>query len=144
MRIRTMLPLVLLAACAPATAGGGFPSMHQGIMGSYAATFTAADMSTAAPLQVREQLAGTWGLAFNEENHFAVTHNGQQVLEGRYQVEGDRILFGEGETGPYACNTPATYTWRVSGGQLAFAPVGADACDGRRLAITARPFTRSP
>lgn len=93
---------------------------------------------------MRSGSVGAWGLAFHGGDHFVVTHNGKQVVEGPYRVSGNQIMFATGESGPYACNTPATYTWQISNGQLTFTPVGQDACVGRVLAITSRPFTRRP
>ena len=53
-------------------------------------------------------------------------------------------MFATGESGPYACNTPATYASQLSNGQLTFTQVGQDTCQGRVLAITSRPLTRQP
>jgi hypothetical protein len=129
MRIRSMLSLaVLLAACTPAAAPAPAPMARAGIVGDYTTTLP----------------SGTWALAFHEGNHFVVSHNGSQVAQGPYRVNGDRIVFPVGETGPYACDTAAEYTWRVTGNELSFAPVGTDACDGRTMAIASRPFTRTP
>jgi hypothetical protein len=148
------LPLLLLAACAPAAqpAADGAPPMEAqptvsagpGIMGDYTLTLTEADVPASASAEMRSGMPGRWGLAFHGGNHFVVTHNGSEVVQGSYRVEGDRIMFSTGETGPYACNVEATYTWRVSNGQLTFTPVGSDACEGRVLALTTRPYARTP
>ena len=142
MRIPAMLSLLLLAACS--VSAGGYSTPRGGIMGNYSATLAAGDFPATAPAEMRSQLAGPWMLAFHEGNHFVVSQNGSEVVQGHYEVNGDQISFGMGETGPYACNTPATYTWRVSGNQLTFALVGTDACDGRMMVLAARPFTRAP
>jgi hypothetical protein len=155
MRRLSVLSALLLAACAPAaqsttdgampTSGAAMAAPQAGILGNYSTTIAAADMPSAAPQDVREQLAGTWGLAFHGGNHFVVTHQGGEVVQGNYQVEGNRIMFAMGETGQYACNTPATYTWGMNAsGQLTFALVGTDECDGRIMVLTARPFARTP
>jgi hypothetical protein len=155
MRRLAVLSALLLAACAPAaqtptsgamsTGGAPMDAPQTGIMGNYSTTLAAADLPSTAPQEMREQLTGTWVLAFHGGNHFVVTHRGAEALQGHYQVQGNRIMFGTGETGPYACNTPATYTWETNaGGQLTFTLVGTDECDGRVAVLSARPFSRVP
>ncbi len=154
MRRLSVLSVLLLAACAPAAqpAAHGSGSMPQagtaqpadGILGDYTLTLAASDFPASTPQEMRSRGAGTWGFAFHTGNHFVVSHNGQQVAQGPYQVSGNQVTFGTGESGPYACNVPAAYSWRLSNGQLTFTLVGTDACDGRVLALTTRPFTRTP
>jgi hypothetical protein len=158
-RLLTLSVLLLAACTSPAQTTGGAgaqppsappppPAMaaqSAGIVGDYSATIAAGDFPASAPQDMRTALAGMWVIAFHDGNHFVVTQNGQQVLEGRYQVSGNQLMFGaEGETGPYACNTPATYNWARSGHQLTFTAAGADECSGRPVVLTSRPFTRAP
>ena len=156
MRRLLVLVLPLVVACAPAaqsntamtpaalTAQPAVAAPAAGILGDYMVTLSETDLPATVPQQTRSGSAGTWGLAFHQGNHFVVTHNGKQVVEGPYRVSGNQITFSTGESGPSACNTPATYTWQISNDQLTFTPVGQDACQGRVLAITSRPFTRRP
>ena len=113
-----------------------------GIVGDYTVTLAASDISGNAPEAERKGTVGTWNIAFHGGNHLVVSHNGREVVQGAYQVMGNRITFGE-DTGPYACRMPATYTWQVSNGQLAFTPVQ-DPCVGRVLALTSRRLVRTP
>ena len=156
MRRLSLLVLPVVVSCAPAAqtntdmttpapaAQTTTAAPAAGILGDYTTTLSETDFPATAPQQTRSGSVGTWGLAFHQGNHFVVTHNGKQVVEGPYRVSGNQIMFATGESGPYACNTPATYTWQISNGQLTFTPVGQDACVGRVLAITSRPFTRQP
>lgn len=154
MRRVPVLISLLLAACAPAAqtandtpssaAPASAPAAAAGLLGDYTVTLSESDFPPTTPAQTRNASVGTWAIAFHPGNHFVVMHNGRQVLEGPYQVSGNQVMFSTGESGPYACNTPVTYTWRVSGDQLTFTPVGQDACQGRALAITTRPLTRQP
>jgi hypothetical protein len=59
-------------------------------------------------------------------------------------VSGNRITFPVGETGEYACNDPATYTWQRSGTQLTFTSVGEDPCAGRAVVLTSHPLVATP
>ena len=150
------LSVLALAACAPATQPSAGPDptapppappsqmAAPSILGDYTVAIAAADVPASAPAEMRDQLVGDWRIAFHGGNHFVVHHNGQEVLQGHYQLNGNQLMFGEGETGPYACNTAATYNWAVSGNQLTFTRVGADACDGRVIVLAARPLTRAP
>ena len=143
--------VLLVAACAPATqtGAGGSGGMQEttmaapAILGDYTVVFTEADMPASVPADMRAGSVGTWGLGFHAGNHFVVTQNGTQVVQGAYTLAGDRISFTTDE-GQYACNAPATYTWAVSNGQLTFTPVGTDPCEGRRMALTTRAYTRRP
>lgn len=130
----TAAPVTQAAAAAPAP----------GLLGTFTVTLSERDFPATAPQETRRTSVGTWALAFHEGNHFVVTHNGRQVVEGPYRVRANEVMFATGESGPYACNTPATYAWQLSNGQLTFTPVGQDTCQGRVLAITSRPFTRQP
>ncbi|HEU0302222.1 MAG TPA: hypothetical protein VFR37_22385 [Longimicrobium sp.] len=150
------LPVLLLAACTPATQssdGAGAmpppapppPAMAApSILGDYTVAIAAADVPASAPAEMRDGLVGSWRIAFHGGNHFVVNYNGQDVVQGHYQLSGNQIMFGTGETGAYACNTPATYNWARNGNQLTFTLVGADACDGREIVLTSRPLTRAP
>lgn len=149
------LPALLLAACAPAaqTADIAAPApppamaaQTAAIPGNYTVTISPSDIPASAPQEMRSGLSGTWLVEFHGGNHFVVSYNGQRVSQGNYQLSGNRLSFGStGETGPYACNTPATYTWAMNNdGQLAFTRVGEDECAGRSLVLTTRPLTRAP
>ena len=156
MRRLSLLVLPVVISCAPAAqsnagtviaapaAQTGTVAPAAGILGDYTVTLAETDFPATASEQERSSTVGTWGLAFHGGNHFVVTHNERQVVEGPYRVNGDQIMFATGESGPYACNIPATYTWQMSNGQLSLTPVGQDTCTGRVLAITSRPFTRRP
>src|SRR5687768_10420295 len=118
---RAVLLLPLVVACgpampplqnpAPATQTATAAQAWQ--TGSYRATITAGDLPAGAPAV---ELAGAWEIQFHGGNHFVVRRDGAQVLEGPYQISGNRLTFAAGESGPYACNTVATYTWQMSGG----------------------------
>lgn len=152
---RLLLLLPLAIACAPAAQTGTTDSpapAPQSAMaapaawrtGNYTATLAAADLPANAPPEMRTQITGAWELQFHDGNHFVVMQNGKQVVQGPYQISGNRITFSTGETGPYACNMPATYTWQTTNGQTTFTPVGNDPCRGRAVALTTRPFAFAP
>jgi hypothetical protein len=111
-------------------------------MGDYTITLAETDFATTVADSLRRSTAGAWGIAFHQGNHMAVTHNGREVMQGAYQVNGNQITFSE-DTGPYACRTPGTYTWQMSNGQVTFTRVQ-DACVGRALILTSRPLPRRP
>ncbi|HEX8451896.1 MAG TPA: hypothetical protein VF647_07365 [Longimicrobium sp.] len=152
MRNVSVLLLSLAAACAPAAtttttdspapapaAPTAAPAAWR--TGNYSATVTAANLPAGAPA---DELAGAWEIQFHEGNHFIVMRNGAQMLQGHYQVSDGRLSFGTGETGPYACNVAASYTWRTTGTQTTFSPVGTDSCMGRAVILGNRAFSYSP
>lgn len=150
MRRLSVLLLPLAVACAPAattTTDSPAPAPQPAMAaqawqtGNYRATITAADLPVGAPA---DELAGAWEIQFHGGNHFVVMRNGAQMLQGPYQISGNQLTFATGETGPYACNTAATYTWRMSGGQMTFTPVGTDSCRGRAVILGNRAFTSAP
>jgi hypothetical protein len=154
MRKLSLVFLPLLVACAPApgpTADGPAPAAQTAaststaaIAGDYTVTLAASDLPAAAPQELRTRVAGAWTMAFHGPNHFVGSLNGRQVLEGPYRVSGNQVMFSTGESGPYACNTPATYSWRTTTGRTVFALVGTDACAARILWMTSRPYTLAP
>lgn len=148
---RAALVLVLLAACATvvpdppaapaASAAPRASTAPVGIMGEYTVTLAAADIPAEMPDSMRPMMIGTWNIGLHEGNHVLVTFNGREVVSGPYMVSGSQVTFPANDTGPYACRTAATYTWRMSGDQLTLARVQ-DACDGRVVVLTKHPLMR--
>ncbi|HEX8246097.1 MAG TPA: hypothetical protein VF541_21455 [Longimicrobium sp.] len=155
---RLTLPLaaILAAACAPAATTPAAappaapPAMASaapaasGIVGNYTVTLADADIPSSVTGDERAGITGAWVIAIHPGNHFVGTYNGNQVVEGHYQVNGNQITFPAGESGQYACTDPATYTWRISNGRLTFTQVGQDPCRGRAVVLTTRPLTLVP
>ncbi len=160
---RLALVLVLLAACAtvvpdppaapaapdaPAAAAAPAapaapmaPAAPAGITGEYTMTISAADVPATMPDSMKQMMIGTWNIGLHEGNHVLVTYNGREVVSGPYMVSGSQVTFPANDTGPYACRTAATYTWRTSGDQLTLTRVQ-DACDGRVVVLTRHPLMR--
>jgi hypothetical protein len=119
------LAAVLLATTAGAApAASGFP----------AGTFTAS-LSGKSP----RFLNGAWRLTFSPGGRYATEHPpGDLVARGRLVVSGGTVTFGK-ETGSVACSTSGRYRWSYAGGLLRFTAVS-DACGGREIVLTAKPF----
>jgi hypothetical protein len=153
---RLALPLALfVAACTPmATAPAAPPAAPApmaaaapgtGVVGNYTVNLTNADMPGDMSADMRTGLVGMWNIAIHPQNHFVVTYNGSQVVEGPYRMNGNQITFTGGESGQYACSDPATYTvQRASNGQLTFTLVGSDPCPGRSVVLTTHPLAVAP
>jgi len=135
---------VPIPVAAPSAAPGAIPMGPPavGLVGDYTVTLAETDFAATVPDAERRGTAAAWDIAFHQGNHLVVTHNGKEVLQGTYQVNGNQITFGE-DTGPYACRAPGTYTWQMNNGLVTFTRVQ-DACQGRVLALTSRPLTRRP
>lgn len=156
----SVFSVLLIVACAPAaqtttggsgataqagaTARAGMAAPGAGFMGNYTVTLAESDIPATAPQELRTGTVGTWRIAFHPGNHLMVSYNGKDVVQGPYEIRGNQVTFGAGDTGPYACKTAATYTWQVSNGQMTFTPVGTDTCQGRVLALTTRALSREP
>lgn len=164
---RLALVLLLLAACAPpppdpappapaaaaapaapaapmapaAPDAPAAPAAPAAITGDYTVTLALADVPTAMPDSMRQQLVGTWVVALHDGGHFVVTQNGREVVDGPYSVSGNQFTLGAGDRGPYACRMAGTYTWQMNNGQLALTRVQ-DTCDGRVVVLSTRPLTR--
>jgi hypothetical protein len=122
--MKTAVAFAALALAATASAGGGFP----------AATFTA----TVAGKSPRF-LNGPWRLTFASGGRYTTEHPPNDVVaRGRIAVSGGTVTFGK-ETGSVACSSPGRYRWTYSGGLLRLSAVS-DACGGREIVLTARPF----
>ncbi len=155
---RLALVLLLLAACAPpppdpappapaapdapaATAAPMAPDAPAAVTGEYAVTIALGDVPTTMPDSMRQQMVGAWTLALHEGGHSVVTHNGREVVQAPYAVSGNQFTLTAEDTGPYACKSAASYTWQMTGNQLALTRVQ-DTCDGRVVVLTTRPLTR--
>lgn len=155
--VRLALVLLLLAACAPpppapppapaapeapaAAAAPDAPAAPPVITGEYTVTLAAADIPTALPDSMRQQMIGTWNIGLHEGNHVLVTFNGREVVQGPYMVSGSQVTFPANDTGPYACRAAATYGWQMNNGQLTLTRVQ-DECEGRVVVLTTRPLVR--
>jgi hypothetical protein len=122
--VRAVVAIAALALVAPATAGNGFP----------AATFTAT-VSGKSP----RFLNGAWRLTFAPGGRYTTEHPPDEVVaRGRLAVSAGTVTFGK-ETGSVACSTAGRYRWSYAGGLLRFTAVS-DACGGREIVLTAKPF----
>ena len=122
--MRAAVALAALALAAPAGAAGGFP----------AATFTAT-VSGKSP----RFLNGPWRLTFAPGGRYTTEHPLNEVVaRGRIAVSGGTVTFGT-ETGSVACSTAGRYRWSYGAGLLRFTAVS-DACGGREIVLTAKPF----
>ena len=148
-RLSLLLLPALVAACTPmpdppatipASADrvvvmpAGFPH------GTYAVTIVAGDIPAAAPADMAAQLVGPWVLAFGDNGHALVSFNGRQVVDAPFTVNGNELILPT-DTGEYACNSTARYTWHAMGNELHLTKVE-DACDGRAVVLTAHPLVR--
>ena len=85
-------------------------------------------------------LKGTWTLTFAKAGTYAVADQGHIVIRGKYTTAGSRVSLGH-ETGPAACPTGATYSWKRSGKTLKLTRIK-DTCAGRTT-VLAHTFTQS-
>ena len=86
-------------------------------------------------------LNGTWRLSFLAGGRYATEHPLNEVVaRGRIVVSGRTVTFGR-ETGSVACTTAGRYRWSYSGKVLRLTVIS-DACGGREIVLTAKPFRR--
>jgi hypothetical protein len=87
-------------------------------------------------------LNGPWRLSFRAGGSYTTEHPPKQVVaRGRIAVSGGTVTFGR-ETGSLACATAGRYRWSYSGKLLRLTVI-ADACGGREIVLTAKPFKRA-
>ena len=133
-------PMATPAAAPPAAApmamtmADGFPH------GTYTTTMVAGDLPAGAPADMATQLVGPWVLAFGDNGHALVSLSGRQVVDATYSSSGNELTLGQ-DTGEYACNSNARYTWHAAGGELHLTKVE-DTCVGRSVVLTAHPLVR--
>ncbi|MFL5385556.1 MAG: hypothetical protein ACJ8GN_23805 [Longimicrobiaceae bacterium] len=116
----------------PAMAMSGFP------MGTYTTTIAAADVPASVGAEERAAVVGAWEIAFGANGHALVNFNGRQVVDAPFQVSGNTLTL-TADTGEYACNSNARYTWHAAGGELHLTRVE-DSCGGRMVVLTAHPL----
>ncbi len=78
------------------------------------------------------ELKGTWALTFTKSATYTITLNGKVAIRG-HSSGGTRLLFSK-ETGPKACPSVGTYTWKRTGKSLRFTKIS-DACVGREFVL---------
>ena len=124
MRALAAVACVLVLTVGTAAAGGGFPQ----------ATFVAT-LSGKSP----RFLNGPWRLSFFQGGRYTTEHPlNELVARGRIIVSGRTVAFGR-ETGSVPCKTVGHYHWTYKGGLLRFSAIS-DACGGREIVLTAKPF----
>jgi len=115
---------VLVLTVGTAAAGAGFPQA------SFVGTL---------PRQSPRFLNGPWRLSFFQGGRYTTEHPlNEFVARGRIVVSGRTVAFGR-ETGSVACKTVGRYHWTYKGGLLRFSAIS-DACGGREIVLTAKPF----
>ena len=148
-KLSLLLLPALVAACQPmATPAASPPAAAPMAMtvvdgfphGTYTVTMVAGDIPPGAPAEMATQLVGAWVLAFGDNGHALVTFNGQQVVDATYTMNGNELILGA-DTGGYACNSNARYTWHAAGGELHLTRVE-DTCLGRALVLSTHPLVR--
>ena len=122
------------AAPTPMTVVDGFPH------GTYTTTIVAADIPASAPEEARGQISGAWVIDFGTNGHAPVTLNGRQVVDATFTVNGNQLVMGT-DSGEFACNATARYTWHAAGGELHLTKLE-DPCAGRSVVLTAHPLVR--
>jgi len=151
MRTLSLLLLpVLVAACTPMATPSAAPPMAPppaadmapaGFpMVAYTTTIAAGDIPAGAPADAAAQLVGAWTIAFGNNGHALVTFNGRQVVDAPFTVNGNELVLTE-DTGEYACNSTARYTWHATATELHLTKVE-DACNGRALVLTKHALVR--
>lgn len=109
--------------------------------GEYTVTLAAADLPPTMPDSMRQQIVGTWTIAFHGGGHAVVAQNGREVVQAPYAISGDRFTLTADDTGPYACKSEGTYAWQMSSGRLTLTRVR-DECEGRVVVVSTRPLVR--
>jgi hypothetical protein len=91
-------------------------------------------------LTTPKQLKGTWAMTIKPGLTYTIALNGAIVVRGRYASIGRQITFSN-ETGPAACPSPGTYSWKRTGKLLTFKKIDdAESCVGRSDVLK-HPFT---
>jgi hypothetical protein len=125
-RALALAAALLAATASSAAAGNGLPA------GTFAAT-----LSGKSPAF----LNGAWRLTFSPGGRYTTEHPPDEVVaRGRAMVSGGTVTFGK-ESGSVACSTAGRYRWTYAGGRLRFVAIS-DACGGREIVLTAKPFRR--
>jgi hypothetical protein len=100
--------------------------------------------TTLAPRDAPLGLSGAWGLSLDADGRYTTSHVGVVVVEGRYTLQPDRLVFAD-ERGARACQgataEPGSYSWTLDAGQLVLAPIE-DACPGRAAVLSSQPWAR--
>jgi hypothetical protein len=124
MRARAIATSVLALTMGTAAAGGGFPH---------------ARFEARLAGQSPRFLNGSWRLSFFPGGRYTSEHPLNEVVaRGRIVVSGGTVTFGR-ETGSLACARAGHYHWKYKGGLLRFSAIS-DACGGREIVLTAKPF----
>ena len=150
MRTLSLLLLpALVAACTPmADPPATIPASADRVMATpagfpvatYTTTIVAGDIPAGAPADAAAQLVGAWTIAFGNNGHALVTFNGRQVVDAPFTVNGNELVLTQ-DTGEYACNSTARYTWHATATELHLTKVE-DACNGRALVLTKHALVR--
>jgi hypothetical protein len=92
------------------------------------------------------QLVGTWTLVFKENGTFEVKLNGVPHVKGTFTLTADELTLTD-KTGDFACvegkDPQGVYKITRAAGTLTFDKVKDDACPGRAMALTLKPYESS-
>ena len=124
-----------LASCTSVGTASGTPSSQP----------TATPRATAP--SVPSELRGVWSTSLANGAPLTLTltdagyeiKNDIEIIRGGMRVAGAEITFLRSG----ACDGVGTYRWSLTGGRLAFEPVGSDQCPGRAGVIAGHTYTPS-
>ena len=113
--------------------------------GTYGTTITEVDVPAAFPAEAIPLFIGQWQTTFSEGGRFTIAKDGEVVVEGRYTVTTDQLIFTD-EKGPMNCadageGPSGTYQWNLDGKTLPLTLLEDD-CLGRVTVLTAHPWSR--
>jgi hypothetical protein len=141
-----LLSLIFFTACSSAEPTLNPTEGARILAGMYMITIAAEDIQNFSSLDDLSVAQGEWILSFSEAGDIVATLDGQEIAQGNYTVEGERIAV-------YVSNVVdddigclrqiGRYSWSLEANDLRMKKI-AGVCDAMDLILTTHPLQRQP
>lgn len=109
------------------------------VYGTYTTIITKEDVPAGLSSELAAAIPGKYEITYAPDGRMTLVRDGKERARGTFRLKGDQLLFNADDTGSYACQMFARYTWAIDGKNLMLTKLQ-DGCDGRVVVMADHPL----
>jgi len=109
------------------------------VYGGYTTIITKEDVPAGLSSELAAGIPGKYEITYGPDGRMTLVRDGKEMARGTFRLKGDQLLLNADDTGDYACQMFARYTWAIDGKNLMLTKLQ-DGCDGRVVVIADHPL----
>jgi hypothetical protein len=114
-------------------------SMPSFVYGTYTTIITEEDVSAGLSSELAAEIPGEYEITYEPDGRMTLVRDGKEMAKGTFRLKGDQLLLNADDTGDYACQVFARYTWAIDGKNLMLTKLQ-DGCGGRVVVFAGHPL----